>query len=334
MAFEGLAESAAESYSGSQSQQPTDPQTKTNEQDFNQSGLNGSAPDLKSFNDNQGQDKQSARAAQALLDLSKQEKFLFEGKEMTPRELKEAILRREDYTRKTQDLSRERQEIESARKEFEQERTFSANYEADLQKVLSNPEAYLNKFLEVYPKKYHEQMFSDLQRQSQGSQNQGSPNPHVDSKYLQLYQKNLQIEETLNSLMNDRTQERVQSVDQSFANLEQKLTEKYPDAHLGDVYTALQKYAKDNNISIQSMSDQGLSQMHKKMEELTKASHDYFDKRYSERSKSQAKAQIDANKKGADIGRGGGTPTQAPPKMKLRDVGDHMIEEMKRSGVI
>jgi hypothetical protein len=77
---------------------------------------------------------------QTVAELDKLEKFKFEGQEYTPQELKNAILRQSDYTRKTQ--------------EFSQERRFYDNLQADLRSVRSNP-ALAAEFRRTYPEKFH-----------------------------------------------------------------------------------------------------------------------------------------------------------------------------------
>lgn len=319
--FQGLADQAAE-HASAENQQTTN---------IDNGSSYDSNPMSQELNlkDHQEAKHPEQQTPTSVHDLAKLDKFLVDGKEMTFKELKSHMLRHEDYTKKTQELAKQRQEIENFRREQAEEQKFSANYETDLRKVLSNPEAYLNKFLEIYPRKWHDQLFQDLEKNSQNPQ---SGQQAFDSRYLQLMRDNLQIKETLTSYENQRNEERLASIDQTLETKERALVEKYPQAHMGDVYTALQKFAKENNINIQTMGQKAMEQMTSEMEKLAKFSHEQFEKRAMEYQKTLAKRQIEANKKGSDIGRGGGTPTQAPQKMKLNRVADYMIGQMKDAG--
>ena len=58
-----------------------------------------------------------SESAQAILELDKVKEFLFEGQKFTPQELKNAWLRQQDYTRKTQELARERESVREVQRE-------------------------------------------------------------------------------------------------------------------------------------------------------------------------------------------------------------------------
>jgi hypothetical protein len=59
----------------------------------------------------QGDEQKSLQ--QAILDLSKAEKFIFNGKEMTPKDLEKGFMLEADYRRKTQELAETRKYAEN-----------------------------------------------------------------------------------------------------------------------------------------------------------------------------------------------------------------------------
>src|SRR3954464_16064772 len=76
-----------------------------------------------------------------MVDLESLEKFRYAGREMTPKELQQAVMLQSDYTRKTQQLA--------------EERKYYDNLSADLSAVAQNPQLAA-KFKEVYPEKFHD----------------------------------------------------------------------------------------------------------------------------------------------------------------------------------
>jgi hypothetical protein len=91
--------------------------------------------------EDQGDESLTKEEVKEIMELEKLERFKFDGQEFTPKDLKNAILMRKDYTQKTQ-------EIAEARK-------YADNFDVDLEKVIQNPDM-LKVFKEVYPASYVE----------------------------------------------------------------------------------------------------------------------------------------------------------------------------------
>src|SRR6478736_2497383 len=295
--FEGLAEKAESAWQDAPpSAVPQDSKSdfKVPEtQEAQAQSHDGAAPDLKPIEaQNNNLDKQPQGTSQqqleaALADLSKFEKVkLPDGTEMTRDELTRAIMRQQDYTKKTQELAREREQYEQLKTQTEQQAEqfkYESNYRADLNKVLANP-SLLNEF-----------------------------------------------EQELTSLKEERQRENLMFVDSRLQSLETTLLTKYPKADMTTVYANLDIEANKAGIDINKIkaNPQVLDQM---MDKLAKDSHDRFLKSYEDYAKEQSKKQIQANNKGSDIGRGGGTPGAPKASPKLKDV--DMYAAMKASGAL
>jgi hypothetical protein len=114
-----------------------------------------------------------------MLELEKVEKFKFDGKEYTLKELRTLLAKEKeqqrDYTAKMQKLAEERKSWETQRKETQR---FDDNLYADLQAVKDNPQL-AQEFLKVYPQSYHRHLRAVLESTST-SQPQGTPQVPVD----------------------------------------------------------------------------------------------------------------------------------------------------------
>jgi hypothetical protein len=229
------------------------------------------------------QDSPSA-AEQRLLDLNSVEKFKYEGKEWTQKELKEAILRQQDYTKKTQSLSQERQQFVSEKEKAK----FDYNLRYDLEQVIANPEL-ADKFREIYPKEYH--AFLDrLLPQQQSQQNQAQ----LPKEVLDKLSKVDQIEK---SLMEKDIQVELAQID----SIMDKMSKKYEYA---DSDTVLAK--------AQVLSERGTKLTEQQWDELFKENHEAHMGRYKKMYASEFEKQKTANQKGKDTPPGGGVPGQAP----------------------
>jgi len=293
------------------------------------------APDM-SFKGTQNEpsfDKQPQQTAQekldqAIMDLSKADKVMFEGKEWTRDELKRAIMRQEDYTRKTQELSRQRQEFENYRTQLEQQveqSKYENNYSADLRKVLNNP-ALMSEFFSTYPKEYHSKLLGDLQRYGQEGQGQQS---RIDPVLAKTMAEMHEMKSKLSSYEEQRQQADAEFIDSRLKSLETTLSQKYPKANLETVYAKLDLEAQQQGLNFAQIraNPQLIDQA---MDKLMKESHESFLKSYEAYAKEQSRKQIEANKKGSDVGKGGGTPNAPQPKAKLKDV--DMYSAMKSAG--
>lgn len=331
--FEGLAEKAEQGWQDPGQSSATQNQETNTEAQSQSAQSYDTAPELRGDKPQQNEqsfDKQPQGNAQTteqmLADLTKYEKVrLPDGTEMSRDELTRAIMRQQDYTKKTQELAKERRELEEFKTRTSQESEqfkYQSNYTADFRKIQANP-ALLSEFFETYPKEYHAKILSDLQRMGQESQNK------VDPVYAKALQRQHEFESELKSLKEERHQENIMFVDSRLKSLESTLSQKYPKADMSTVYAQLDIEAQRQGVDIQAIkaNPQLLDQT---MEKLAKDSHERYLKSYEEYAKEQSKKQIEANKKGSDIGRGGGAPNSPPTKTKLKDV--DMVAAMRAAG--
>ena len=259
-------------------------------------------------------------AASNVFDLTKAEKFMWEGKEMTPDDLRKNLLRQQDYTKKTQQIAEDRRRFEEERRTFiqQQEETekYNSNLDADIQNVLRDP-SLESKFKEIYPQKYHGALDQALTRQFG---DKTSPDHEVKSLKQQLQAINGRFQqqdiERAKTAFETEVRQNSEILDSNIA----RLATKYPHADEDSVLaraeymaTALKKDATFNdNFS-------------KLLEKLYQENHSFHEKRYQQIYKSKVEAQKNKNDLGKDIGRGGGTPATAPTKMKLKDVKNHIL---------
>lgn len=133
----------------------------------------------------------------------------YEGKQYrVPPELKDALLRHLDYTKKTQEVAQTRQEIEQQRAAFEQERTLAAQ---SYQRQQANLQAYANlAALDGQIKQYESVDWSSLSDQD----------PVEAQKAFFQYN---QLREQRGQLANYVAQAEQQAVQAEQANLQQKL---------------------------------------------------------------------------------------------------------------
>lgn len=237
--------------------------------------------------------------AQELMDLQKLEKFRFEGQEMTYEDLKKAYLRHSDYTKKTQALA--------------EEKKFNDNLRYDLATVKRNPNLAAE-FKKTYPERFHAYLDVIL---DQAQQAQGAQLPP------EVLEKLNQHDQLLNTFQQERYEAESAKINNMLEQMEQKFTKKYPNAELGSVYHALETHVKKMR---EENPDYGMKDLNEKViEGFYKSTNDYFNKRFTEWQQSQLKSIRDKNKLGQDIPPGGGVPTEAPQKMRLKDVADHIV---------
>jgi hypothetical protein len=250
------------------------------------------------------QSTQQEKVAQALAEIDKMEKFKFQGKEWTPKDLEKAILRQSDYSKKTLGLAEER-------KAFENERKFAENLYADLNLVKKNPNL-ATEFLKLYPEKYHaylKQTLSESNSQQQTSQTQ-TQNVSPDYELLSRIQK---IENTFTQ------QEVAKNTDHINVTID-RLSKKYPDA-LPEMAVA----------RIFELKNQGVEITDQSWEDTFKSVNDQIGSLVKSKYGELVKKQTQVNAKGRDVDSGGGTVGRAPPKFKsLKEVSEFAISELTR----
>lgn len=274
------------------------------------SGSNGSlAPD-------------SAKSS-AVFDLTKAEKFMWEGKEMTPQELKKAMLRQQDYTKKTQQAAEERRRFEQERETWTKQREdaekFDSNYEIDIQNVLRDPSLEA-KFREIYPAKYHALLEKALV-QAFGDPNSPKRNESLLEQRLKSIETKFQQQDMERSRQSFEKQVQLDSEILN-SNID-RLTQKYPLADEDSVLARAEYMA-----SSMKKDDQFNANFSQLMEKLYKENHQFHETRYKQIYKEKVEKQKQANTRAKDVGTGGATPAAAPTKLKLRDVKNHILNTM------
>lgn len=234
-------------------------------------------------------------AAPALTDIGSLEKFRFEGKEWTPKDLKSAFMMQSDYTNKTKEIAKERR--------------FYAELEADLEHVKTNP-ALASEFKRLYPESFHSYLKYVLPAQgAQQAAAQGAPEASdIDPR----------IKSEIEQLRKIVTEDKVTAQTAKLEAWDNAFQSKYPNADIEAVYSEAAKLdAKGTKITEQLW------------ESLYKASESKFTGRADAYYKAKLEKQKLATAEAKDIGSGGGTPGQAPRRPRLKDVADDIIRGMK-----
>lgn len=234
-----------------------------------------------------------AKEQQALSELERVEKFKFQGKEYTPKELA-ALLKREQEAQKG--YTQSRQELAEMRKNLEAqnaERKYYENLAFDLDKVRANP-ALAQEFIRVYPEKFHAYLKDVLHVSTSDGQKQTS-SPQIPVELMSQVQ---------------RLQSFVES--QEVAKAETEI-----ESNLSKALSA-NKYANRKEVLADAyeLHNRGTKLTAEIWNQLAEESHKNrkaeFDAYYKELVSQQSKA----NAKGRDVAAGGGTPGQAPKKFK------------------
>lgn len=243
--------------------------------------------------------------AQALAELEKIGKFKYQGKEWTLQDLEKAMLRQQDYTKKTQTLSEER-------KSFEQERKFHENLPYDLMKVKENPKLVAD-FVRVYPEKFHQYLEGVVNAQDEQAEASEAVERHsVPQVPVELYSRINRIEKHFNELEVAKNRQEIDStVDE--------LSRKYPDANPELALSrAFETYEGGTKLTKEVWED-----IFKKCDQDGKH---WMKSRYAE----LVKKQTAANNKGKDVDSGGGTIDRAPKSFKsIDEVTAHAISQVR-----
>lgn len=272
------------------------------------------APEVSSAPSNsQAPNAQESRGFQPnLTDLEKLERFVFKGKEWTPKEIEAAMLRQEDYTRKTQEAAKIRKEFE---KEQSQEKQFRTSLRYDLQKVLRSPEL-ANEFRRIYPEHYHhlvddilEEFGSKANNQTQASSQAAQPAAGVPPEVLKRIEK----------IEGDLTKREVEALQTQLDSQWETFSKKYPHAN--------QELAL---ARAHVLLDRGTALSEDQIEQLFKSLHETEVGKEKQMREAWIKEQQKANTQGRDIGRGGGTPGKAPEKMSFKGARDSMMDHLRR----
>lgn len=229
----------------------------------------------------------------SLTELEKLERFLYDGKEWTPKELRSAVMRQQDYTKKTQELARERES-------FDKEREYREKLEIDLEAVRENP-ALAAEFRRVYPESYHKYLRFVEPRSTSPATQDTTMNATQQSQAMQLPKEVMDKLKTVDELQNYVREQESRTVETKLEVLSERLSKKYD---LADEVSVL--------ATAQALHNAGTRLDDEKWEEIWKAHHDRAETAFNRRQKSIIENQQSASKAGVDVGSGGGVPGQGP----------------------
>lgn len=229
-----------------------------------------------------------------VVDLSSLEKFKFQEKDWTPKELQSAIMRQKDYSQKTEALSKERK--------------YYDNLAYDLANVMRNP-GLANRFKEVYPQQFHkflDEAFSDLIKKDQVQGAQQNQEPQVPAEFMnrfanmerQLFDHQVKAAEAqIDSVFNGNIKKYPYADEVSVINKAQALIEKNTEM-TPSVWNNLFKMEHERGVSIA--------------------------KKYMEETVKQQKA---VQSKTRDSGSGGGAPSAQPRKLTMKEATEQAIKD-------
>lgn len=241
---------------------------------------------------------ETAESSKAVLDLDKAEKVMFNGREMTLKELKTAYMQNRDYTQKTQEIAREREQYREALAD----RDFMQALKFDLDKVRGNP-MLADQFRQIYPEKFHAYLDYILPKTDQGGQ-------RIDPD-LQAFKNEFQ------EMKSHLQEQRVQAAESEISAHMAKLAPKYP---LADPETVLVRATAANAQGVKLTADN--------WEKIYKQLHEKTDKLYKDHYSKQVKEQQSANRKGREMSPGGGTVGAAPKKRTFDEATADAIREL------
>jgi uncharacterized FlaG/YvyC family protein len=237
-----------------------------------------------------------------LLDLDKQERVRFEGREWSVKDLRNAYLMREDYTRKTQELA--------------EARKYADNFDADLSTVLREPNR-LSDFARIYPPSYVEKVQRILERANPesaqaSSQGQAQRPAELPPEMREL----LQFKQTWEQ---ERKEQAIQSTQRELDTMFSDFGKKYEFANHKAV----------NNAAI-SVVEAGHKLTPQLLEKLFKQEHEDMKALFEKSYKNKVQAQKQAGFKARDAGPGGSAPGAAPKVNKtLREARDQWLSDLE-----
>lgn len=263
---------------------------------------------------------QTQEVKDAITELERIEKFKFQGKEYTPKELGTLLKRSEeaqkDYTRKTQALAEER-------RSYEEQKRFDDNYRIDLDKVRKDP-ALASEFLNVYPEKYHKYLKEAL-----------SSNSQVESREQQPQQPSApQIPfEILNDLHFLKSKFQKQEEERASLQIDRDLNNAVKEYDFADREQVMNRVSIWHKEQMDKDPSNGFIPVPEKVwKEFAEMSHNHEKAKYEARYNQQVTQQKEANKKAQDVGPGGATPANAPrrfdPKQGFKGLRKQYMEHL------
>lgn len=232
------------------------------------------------------------------VELDGMSEFSFGGEKYTPDRLQEVL---SQY--KT---------LETQSKEFQESKKFEDNLEADIDKVLENPNL-VHQFKQIYPKKYHSYI-DRLVKNSAPQSAQGS-----NSQPAQVPKEFLQTVDDVKFLKDHIFQTQVEAANAKIDTIVKPLFDKYPMAIEDQVYA-----------KAESVLAKGQKLTEAAWERLVRESHEGISKKADQFYAAKMKSQIEKGKQGKDTGSGGANPGQAPVKPKnFDDAYDAMMKHVR-----
>lgn len=275
--------------------------TSTEQQDTAPSGDTAPAGDTPSGEQNFSKAESKPETIQDVLDLDKLDRsFRFNGREWTAKDLRNAYMMREDYTRKTQELA--------------EARKYAENFDVDLQKVLRDPRL-IGEMKKVYPRHYVEIAERWLGNRG-GQQSTPTAGAQQPNESQAEYERRIaELEGRIAEWDKSQQQAEIAQIEAWLNNQYEALGKKYQFAN-AEVVTA----------RAEVLSKSGTKVTDKVLDKLFKASHDEMKSRWEKHYQTKVQEQLKTGVKGKDVGPGGGVPGQAPKGLKtMKDAKEAML---------
>lgn len=263
----------------------------------------------------QGNDHPKEDSDSSPLTLDSVDKFVFQGHEYTPEELNRAMLRMNDYTKKTQEISAEKKYFE--------------NLPADLEHIRGNPHL-ADQFKKIYPPKFHRYVDLILQNQESGKDEDDSGNnvermlpKSVIDKLKKLDQMEDKLAEIMNKTQSQETAYFEKQVDSIFA----KFSDKYPYAVEDTVLNQAQALLDANDGNPRFKLTEAA------WERIFKGVNDKYQKHFETKYRSQIESQVKKSEKASDSGPGGSAPGRGPSGPRtFAEATEMAIQDLKAKG--
>lgn len=255
----------------------------------------------KAASDSDSGDESSAPTLEDILDLDSAQKFRFQGQDWTPEELQAAILRQKDYTKKTTELATERK--------------FYKNLDADLRSVKQDP-SLAERFKEIYPERFH--AFLDVVLEQRKEQAEG--------------------ESEGKSAVPDAYEQRLRAIEERYSKADAQAHEAQVENHLQQINQLFDKFSAKYEFGVEAavltkaeaLIAKGYKMTPAAWERLWKADHETNLKKVEQWHDKRVKDQLNKNKEGGDIGRGGGTPSRGQKRMSFDEATEAAIASLKK----
>lgn len=235
-------------------------------------------------------------------DLERIERFMFQGKEYTPKELGTLLAREQEQTKA---FTQKMQALAEERKAFESSRTANQKYDdalgIDLQKVRENPNL-AQEFIRTYPESYHRHLRAVLGSTSNSQEQTGSSSPQIPV-------------ELMSEVQQLRTYVQAQEVAKVEATIEKDLARvmtEFKHANRKEVLADVWEF--HNSLASDPVTGKKPPVPPEIWAKAAEASHNdrvEWAKNYQRDLQQQQKQ---ANLKARDVGSGGGTPGSGGPK--------------------